>query len=71
MEVIISRILTLKMTISINQIRSSRMYTDLLRNALYVSVFCLFSSTLSHAQVTTYPVQGNAVLQNFHKANPA
>jgi hypothetical protein len=71
MEVIISRILTLEMTISINQIRSSRMYTGLLRNALYVSVFCLFSSTLSHAQVTTYPVQGNAVLQNFHKANPA
>ena len=59
------------MTISINQIRSSRMYTDLLRNALYVSVFCLFSSTLSHAQVTTYPIQGNAVLLNFHKANPA
>jgi hypothetical protein len=47
------------------------MYTDLLRNALYVSVFCLFSSTLSHAQVTTYPIQENAVLQNFHKANPA
>jgi len=68
---IISRILTLKMTISINQIRSSRMYTDLLRNTLYISVFCLFSSTLSHAQVTTYPVQENAVLQNFHKANPA
>ena len=59
------------MTIRINQIRSSRMYTDLLRNALYVSVFCLFSSKLSHAQVTTYPIQGNAVLLNFHKANPA
>ncbi len=59
------------MTIRINQIRSSRMYTDLLRNELYVSVFCLFSSKLSHAQVTTYPIQGNAVLLNFHKANPA
>jgi len=46
------------------------MYTDLLRNAFYVSVFCLFFSTLSYAQVTTYPIQENAVLQNFHKANP-